>query len=189
MFIIFVFWLSSDRPSGILFFFVPSLLLSIPTPLFLPSSVFLFYFILALLMRECLGKHSCMSSKFPVAILNGTSFFRQCNYKCTFFIRSKKLKYLSISKPVSPNYSGWCCAGTLAAALRCRTPSRISSLVSCWATPWSRSYLSHSKATGPHYSPLSQGGRRPRHSQECLALVPTALGICLLCPWVREMVP
>ena len=26
-------------------------------------------------MREWLGKHSCMSSQFPKAILNGTSFF------------------------------------------------------------------------------------------------------------------
>ena len=26
-------------------------------------------------MRECLGKHSCMSSPFPIAILNGTSSF------------------------------------------------------------------------------------------------------------------
>ena len=26
-------------------------------------------------MRKCLGKHSCMSSSFPVVILNDTSFF------------------------------------------------------------------------------------------------------------------
>ena len=26
-------------------------------------------------MRECLGKHSCMSSPFPIAIVNGTSSF------------------------------------------------------------------------------------------------------------------
>ena len=26
-------------------------------------------------MRECLRKHSCMSSTFPIAILNGTCFF------------------------------------------------------------------------------------------------------------------
>ena len=36
MFIIIVFWLGSDRPSALLFF-VPALLLSILTPLFLPS--------------------------------------------------------------------------------------------------------------------------------------------------------
>ena len=59
------------------FFFLPALLLSILTPLFLPSSsVPLSYFILAVPMRECLGKHSCMSSPFPIAILNGTFFFR-----------------------------------------------------------------------------------------------------------------
>ena len=26
-------------------------------------------------MRECLGKHSCTSSKFPIGVLNGTCFF------------------------------------------------------------------------------------------------------------------
>ena len=70
-----VFWLGCDRPSG-LRFFVPALLLSTLTPLFLSSSsVFLSYFILAVHIRECLGKYSCMSSPFPIAILNGT-FFR-----------------------------------------------------------------------------------------------------------------
>ena len=52
------------------FFFVPALLLSILTPLFLPSSVSLFYFILAVHLRQCLGKHSRMSSMFPIAILD-----------------------------------------------------------------------------------------------------------------------
>ena len=63
MFIIIVFLLASDRPSGIVYF-VPILLLSILTPLFLPSSVSLFYFILAVPMCECLGKHSSVSSHF-----------------------------------------------------------------------------------------------------------------------------
>ena len=72
---------------------MPALLLSILTPVFLPSSaVSLSYFILSVPMRECLGKHSFMSSEFPIAILNGTCFFRQCNYKCTMCIRSEKLK-------------------------------------------------------------------------------------------------
>ena len=75
LFIISVFWLGCDRPSGLLFF-VPALLLSTLTPLFLSSSVSLSYFILAVPMRECLGKHSCMSSPFPIAILNCTFFFR-----------------------------------------------------------------------------------------------------------------
>ena len=62
MFIIIIFWLSSDTD----FFFFAPVLLSILMPLFLPSSVFLSYFILAVPKRECLGKHSCMSSTFPM---------------------------------------------------------------------------------------------------------------------------
>ena len=55
---------------------MPDLLLSILTPLFLPSSsVSLSYFVLAVPMRECLGKHLCMSSQFPIAILIGACFF------------------------------------------------------------------------------------------------------------------
>ena len=69
MFIIIVFRLGCDRPSGLLLF-VPAVLFSILTPLFCPaSSVSLSYFILAVPMRECLG------SPFPIAILNGTSSF------------------------------------------------------------------------------------------------------------------
>ena len=74
-FIIIVFVLGCDRKLGLLLF-VPALLLSILTPVFLPSSsVSLSYFVLAVPMRECLGKHSCMSSPFPVAILNATVLF------------------------------------------------------------------------------------------------------------------
>ena len=55
---------------------MPTLLFPILTPLFLPPScVSLSYFILAVPMRKCLGKHSCISSPFPIAILNGTFFF------------------------------------------------------------------------------------------------------------------
>ena len=58
------------------YFFVPALLFSILTPLFSPpSTVSSSYFILAVPMRKCLGKHSCMSSTFPIAILNCTFFF------------------------------------------------------------------------------------------------------------------
>ena len=56
-----------------------------PVFLLYPLSLLLSYFIFLLLclvsvllavpMRECLGKHSCMSSSFPIAILNGTGFF------------------------------------------------------------------------------------------------------------------
>ena len=74
MFII-VFRFGCDRSSGLLLF-VPTVLFSILKPLFcVSSSVSLSYFILAVPMRECLGKHSCMSSPFPIAILNSTSSF------------------------------------------------------------------------------------------------------------------
>ena len=57
-------------------FFVPTLHLSILMPLFLPSlSVLLSYFVLAVPMCKFLGKHSCMSSLFPIALLNGICFF------------------------------------------------------------------------------------------------------------------
>ena len=75
MFIIIVFLLGWFRLSGLLFSFVTALLLSILTPIFLPSfSASLSYFILAVPMRECLGKYSRMSSQFPIATLNGTCF-------------------------------------------------------------------------------------------------------------------
>ena len=44
--------------------------------IYLISFFTLSYFILALLMRECLRKNSCMSSSFPIVILNGTYFFQ-----------------------------------------------------------------------------------------------------------------
>ena len=72
MFINILFSLGCDRPSGLLY----SLPLYFLPYSRLPSSpVSLSYFILAFSMRECLGKHSCMSSQFPIAILNGTSSF------------------------------------------------------------------------------------------------------------------
>ena len=53
--------------------FVSTVLLSTFILLFLPSSsVSLSNFYLAVPMRGCLGKDSCMSSPFPIAILNGT---------------------------------------------------------------------------------------------------------------------
>ena len=53
------------------FFLLPALLVSILMPLLLLS---LFYFICAVPMHKCLEKHSCMSSPFPIAILNGKYF-------------------------------------------------------------------------------------------------------------------
>ena len=69
---IIAFSLGSNRPLGLPFFFVPALLLSILTPLFLLSSS---YFSISVPMRKYLGKHSCMSFTFPIAILNRTCFF------------------------------------------------------------------------------------------------------------------
>ena len=58
-------------------FFRATLLLSLLTPLYLPSSsVSLSCFILAVPMRKSLGKHWCISSTFPIAILNGYLFFQ-----------------------------------------------------------------------------------------------------------------
>ena len=61
-------------------------------PLFLPSSS---YFILAVPMRECLGKHSCMSSPCPIAILNGTFHFLRGAIVCNFgqsFVYENQIK-------------------------------------------------------------------------------------------------
>ena len=74
MFISIVFRLGCDRPSGLLLF-VPGLLFSILTLHLSSVCLHLSYFILAVPMRECLGKHSCMSSPFSIALLNGTSSF------------------------------------------------------------------------------------------------------------------
>ena len=84
-------------------FFVPALLLSMLMHLFLSSSLSLSYFIFAVPMRKCLGKHSCMSSSYSTVILNDTTFFRQCNYKCTLCIQSKNWKQLCTSIPIPLN--------------------------------------------------------------------------------------
>ena len=77
MFINIVFVLDNDKPSGLLSF-LPALLLSIVMAPFLPFSSFsLCYFILSVPMLECLGKHSCMSSLFPIAILNSIFFVKR----------------------------------------------------------------------------------------------------------------
>ena len=57
------------------FLFMRALLLSILTPLFLPSSSVSLSFILAVPMLKCLGKRLCMSSPIPIAILNDNFFF------------------------------------------------------------------------------------------------------------------
>ena len=95
LFIVALFWLGCDKLSGLLLF-VPALLLSILTPLFLPSSsVSLSYFALAISMRECLGKHSYMSSPCPIAIPNGTFLFSRGEIVCNFprsFVYQNQIK-------------------------------------------------------------------------------------------------
>ena len=72
MFVIVVFWYGSDRPSGLLIYLARCT--SFHILILSARLLFLCYFILAVPMRECLGKHSCMSSAFLIAIQNGTSF-------------------------------------------------------------------------------------------------------------------
>ena len=63
--------------------FVSAALLSTFIFLFLlSSSVSLSNFYLSVPMRGCLGKHSCMSSRFPIAILNGTCSLRSLILFC-----------------------------------------------------------------------------------------------------------
>ena len=84
MFIIIGVWLGIVWPSGLISFvpamllsFVPAMLLSTFIPRLLALSVSLPYLTIALPMHEFLGKHLCMSSQFPIAILNGTLFFHE----------------------------------------------------------------------------------------------------------------
>ena len=77
MFIFIVFLLLCLGRRDFFFLSCSAFLLSILTPLFLPSSsVSLSYFIFAVPIRESFGKHACMSSSCPIAILNGTCFLR-----------------------------------------------------------------------------------------------------------------
>ena len=63
--------------------FVSAVLLSSFILLLLPSSsVSLSNFYLAVPMRGCLGKHLCISSPFPIAILNGTCSLRAPKLFC-----------------------------------------------------------------------------------------------------------
>ena len=72
MLISILFFLGCDKPSGFIFF-VPTLLLSILAPLFLPSSsVYLSYFILAVPMRECLSEIAMLWPKLRLSKSNQT---------------------------------------------------------------------------------------------------------------------
>ena len=77
MLIIIVFGLFSDTPSGL--FFVHALLLSILTPLLPSLSVSLSCYIIAVSMRECLGKHSCISSPISYSHTVWYLIFRSVN--------------------------------------------------------------------------------------------------------------
>ena len=57
---------------------------------YLNSSVSLSNFIIAVPMLKCLGKHSCMSYTFPIAILNGTFFFDSATTSAHFVFGAKK---------------------------------------------------------------------------------------------------
>ena len=96
--IIIVYCFGHDRPS-VLFSLVPALLLSILTPLFLQSSsVSLTYLILAVPLRVCLGKYSCTSSPFPIAILNGIFYSREAKQSLLWpKLRLSKLNHATTS--------------------------------------------------------------------------------------------
>ena len=92
------------------FFFVPILLLSILTPLFLPYLLRLFFYFVSFLLFNFFlffillkgVKHSCMSSTFPIAILNGTCFFR--NAKWSFLPEASPFKIKLLSTKQSHTY-------------------------------------------------------------------------------------
>ena len=95
MFIIIVFCLGSDKQSGLYFFSCQLYVFSysrLSSYLLLLMNV-LFHSAVPLL--EHLGKHSSMSSLFPIAILKGTCVFSDratTSAQCVF--GEKKLKYI-----------------------------------------------------------------------------------------------
>ena len=88
-----------------LLFFLPAVLLPIFSVLVLrSSSVSLCYFILAVPMRKCSGKHSCMSFYFPAAIPNRTYFFRDAKWSLfgpTLRLSKTKLKKVKVKSSMS----------------------------------------------------------------------------------------
>ena len=85
--------------SWTLYFFPYSRLFSYLLRLFL-------YFILAVYMRECLGKHSSMSSPFPIAILNGTFVFREAKYSKPW-PKIRRSKSIHITYRYTVNFVSW----------------------------------------------------------------------------------
>ena len=68
--------------TGLLSFVSAVLLFTFILLFLLSSSVSLSNFYRAVPMRGCLGNHSCMSSPFPIAILNGTCSLRALIFFC-----------------------------------------------------------------------------------------------------------
>ena len=88
-----------------LLFFVSAVLFSTFILLLNSASVSLSYFNLAVHMRRdargvCLGKHSCMSSTFSIAILNGTSSLQAPILFCGDVpaIKNKLNKFITIMR-------------------------------------------------------------------------------------------
>ena len=71
--------------------------------------VSLSYFVLAVPMRECLGKHSCMSSPFPIAIQNGTCFFPTVQLQVHNVYSQKKTRNSCKPMPLTPLTSRFFC--------------------------------------------------------------------------------
>ena len=86
-----------------IFVFLPTLLVSILTPLYLPSPISFSCFILAVHIHECLWKHSCMSSTFPITILNGPFFVRwnsPCFGRSFAKLKSNQTNYCIVAVPM-----------------------------------------------------------------------------------------
>ena len=93
-----------DKATGQDFFsFVFAVLLFIFILLYLPSSsISLSYFNLAVPMRKCVRKHSCMSSPFSIAILNVTCSLRAPILFCGDVPAIKQLKYKQTNCGTTP---------------------------------------------------------------------------------------
>ena len=77
----------------IFFFMFAVLLFTIILLFLLSSAISLSYFNLAVPKCKCLGKHSCMSSPFPIAILNGTCSLQAPIFFCSDVPAIKQLNY------------------------------------------------------------------------------------------------
>ena len=83
-------WIVQDVNTS--FSFVPALLLSTLTCLFLTYVTLSSYFFIAVPIHECLGTHSCMSSSFSLSILNGTCFFPTVQLQVHYVYSERKIR-------------------------------------------------------------------------------------------------